>query len=71
MRNIIIWIAIVIWLVWGYILQAPPADAYDDSVRRAFTVLVAIVIPLFSAMVIAAWVEALRQRHKLEASAFR
>ncbi|MDP9252088.1 MAG: hypothetical protein M3O80_03695 [Chloroflexota bacterium] len=63
-RNTIIWIAIVIWLVWGYISQAPPTDAYDDSVRRAFTIVLAVVIPFFSAMVIVAWVGTLRQRQK-------
>jgi hypothetical protein len=63
-RNTIIWIAIVIWLAWSYIVQAPPADPYADSVRNAFTIVLAIVIPLFSAIVIIAWVGALRERHK-------
>jgi len=63
-RNTIIWIAIVIWLAWGYRSQAPPTDAYDDSVRKAFSIVLAIVIPFFSAMVIVAWVGALRQRRK-------
>lgn len=63
-RNTVIWIAIVIWLAWGYIFQVPPADPYADSVRNAFTIVLAIVIPLFSAIVIVAWVGALRERHK-------
>jgi hypothetical protein len=63
-RNTIIWIAIVIWLAFGYLFQAPPTDAYDDSVRKAFTIVLAIVIPSFSAMVIVAWVGALRERHR-------
>jgi hypothetical protein len=63
-RNTIIWIAIVVWLALGYLFQAPPTDAYDDSVRKAFTIVLAIVIPLFSAIVIVAWIGALRERHR-------
>jgi len=33
-------------------------------VRKAFTIVLVIVIPFFSAMVIVAWVGALRQRRK-------
>jgi SNF family Na+-dependent transporter len=60
-RNTIIWIAVVIWLALGYIFQTPPGDAYTDTVRNAFTVILAILIPLISAIVIAAWVGALRR----------
>ena len=63
-RNTIIWIGIVIWLALGYLFQAPPTDAYDDSVRKAFTIALAVVIPLFSAIFIVAWIGALRARDR-------
>lgn len=62
-RNTIIWIGIVIWLALGYIFQNPPGDAYTDAVRDVFTVVLAIVIPLMSAIVVVAWIGALRNRH--------
>lgn len=61
-RNTIIWIVVVIWLAWGYIVQAPAGDAYSDTVRNAFTIVLVVVVPLVSAVVIAAWVGALRER---------
>jgi hypothetical protein len=63
-RNTIIWIAVVLWLAWGYFVQDPPGDAYTDTVRDAFTVVLAIVIPLISLVVLFAWVSALRDRRK-------
>jgi len=63
-RNTIIWIAIVLWLAWGYFVQEPPGDAYTDTVRDAFTVVLAIVIPFVSLIVLIAWVSALRNRQK-------
>ena len=63
-RNTIIWIGIVIWLALGYIFQNPPGDAYSDTVRNAFTVVLAIVIPLISAIVVLAWVGTLRDRDR-------
>ncbi|TMF55989.1 MAG: hypothetical protein E6I19_06390 [Chloroflexi bacterium] len=61
-RNTIIWIAVVIWLALGYLLQTPAGGPYTDGLRHAFTIVLAIVIPLVSAIVIAAWVGALRKR---------
>jgi hypothetical protein len=61
-RNTIIWIAVVIWLAVSYLLQTPAGDPYTDGVRRAFTFFLAIVIPLVSVIVVAAWVGALRKR---------
>jgi hypothetical protein len=61
-RNTIIWMVVVIWLVWGYIVQDPPGDAYTDTVRGAFTVVLAILIPLVSVTLISAWVSEVRQR---------
>jgi len=63
-RNTIIWIAVVLWLAWGYFVQEPPGDAYTDTVRDAFTIVLAIVIPLVSLIVVAAWVGALRDRQR-------
>ena len=63
-RNTVIWIAVVLWLAWGYFVQEPPGDAYTDTVRDAFTIVLAIVIPLVSLIVVAAWVGALRDRQR-------
>ena len=60
-RNTIIWIAVVIWLAVSYLLQTPAGGPYTDGLRHAFTVFLAIVIPLVSAIVVAAWVGALRR----------
>lgn len=63
-RNTIIWIAVVLWLAWGYLVQEPAGDAYTDTVRDAFTIVLAIVIPLISLIVVIAWVSALRDRQR-------
>lgn len=59
-RNTIIWIAVVIWLAWSYLLQTPPAGPYSDGVRNAFTLVLAVVIPVVTAIVVVAWIGALR-----------
>jgi len=61
-RNTIIWIVVVIWSLWGYVIQIPPGGPYSDAVRSAFTVILAIVIPVVFAIMIAAWAGALRER---------
>jgi hypothetical protein len=61
-RNTIIWIGVVIWLAFGYIFQTPPGGAYEDMLRDAFTAMLAIVIPLMSAIIVIAWFGALRDR---------
>ncbi|HEY6204211.1 MAG TPA: hypothetical protein VI056_14380 [Candidatus Limnocylindria bacterium] len=63
-RNTIIWIAVVLWLAWGYFVQEPPSDAYTDTVRDAFTIVLAFVIPVISLFVVVAWVSALRNRQQ-------
>jgi hypothetical protein len=63
-RNTIIWIGVVIWLALGYIFQNPPGDAYEDTVRDTFMLILAIVIPLMSAIFVLAWIGALRSRSK-------
>jgi len=60
-RNTIIWIAVVIWLAVGYMLQTPAGGPYTDALRHAFAVFLAIVIPLVSAIVVAVWVGVLRK----------
>jgi hypothetical protein len=63
-RNTVIWIAVVLWLTWSYFVQAPPGDAYADTVRDTFTVVLAIVIPLISLILLIAWASALKDRRK-------
>ena len=63
-RNTIIWIGVVIWLAIGYILRNPPGDAYEDTVRDTFMVILAILIPLMSAIFVVVWIGALRNRKK-------
>ena len=60
-RNTIIWIAVVIWLAVSYMLQTPAGGRYTDGLRHAFAVFLAIVIPLVSAIVVAAWVGVARK----------
>lgn len=61
-RNTIIWIAVVIWLGWSYMIQTPAGGPYTDGVRNAFTLVLALVIPVVTAIVVIAWVTALRHR---------
>lgn len=63
-RNTIIWIGVVIWLALGYIFQNPPGDAYTDTVRDTFMWVLAILIPLMSAIFVVAWIGALRDRDR-------
>jgi len=60
--NTIIWIGVVIWLAFGYIFETPPGGAYEDTIRNAFTVMLAIVIPFMSAIIVIVWIGALRDR---------
>jgi hypothetical protein len=60
--NTIIWIAVVIWLGGSYVLQTPAGGPYTDTLRSAFTIVLAIVVPLVTAVVIFAWIDALRDR---------
>ena len=63
-RNTIIWIAVVLWLAFSYFVQEPPGDAYTDTMRVAFTVVLAIVIPLISLAIVLGWWSALRNRRE-------
>jgi heme/copper-type cytochrome/quinol oxidase subunit 2 len=61
-RNTIIWIAVVIFLAASYVLQDPAGDPYTQAVRNVFTIILVVLVPLVSAVVIFAWVGALRHR---------
>jgi hypothetical protein len=63
-RNTIIWIVVIVWLAWGYLIQTPPGGPYTDAVRNAFTLALAIVVPLISAVFVVAWIDTLRNPHE-------
>jgi quinol-cytochrome oxidoreductase complex cytochrome b subunit len=66
--NTIAWIAVVIWLVWGYLGQTPPGGPYTQTIRGIFEAILAVVIPLVSLFIVAAWVVALRERRRERAN---
>jgi hypothetical protein len=61
-RQTVIWIAVVLWLGSGYLVTIPPAGPYADLVLRVFTAFLAVVVPLVSLVIAAAWILALRER---------
>ncbi|HEV8469015.1 MAG TPA: hypothetical protein VGR46_05340 [Candidatus Limnocylindria bacterium] len=61
-RQTVIWIAVLIWLGWGYLVTIPPAGPYADAVLTIFTAFLALVVPLVSLVIAAAWILALRER---------
>jgi len=61
-RNTVIWIAVVIWLAWGYLLQTPPPSAYEDGVRNIFTLVLTVLIPVVSAAFVIAWITLMQNR---------
>ena len=63
-RNTIIWVAVVIWLAWGYVFQTPPAGPYTDGLRNAFMIVLAVVIAVVSAIIVLAWIATLQNRRK-------
>jgi len=62
--NTIAWIAVVIWLVLGFIGQTPPGGPYTETVTRFFAAILAVIIPLVSLLIVAAWIVALRERRR-------
>jgi hypothetical protein len=62
--NTLVWIAVVVWLVWGYLGQTPPGGPYTEGLRGAFVAVLAVVIPLVSLVIVAAWILALRDRRR-------
>jgi quinol-cytochrome oxidoreductase complex cytochrome b subunit len=62
--NTLIWIAVVIWLVWGYLGQTPPGGPYTGGLRATFVAILVVVVPLISLIIVAAWVVALRERRR-------
>ena len=65
--NTFIWIAVVIWLVWGYLGQTPPGGPYTEGLRGAFVAVLDVLVPLVSLIVVVAWIAAIRDRRKDEA----
>ena len=62
--NTLVWLAVVIWLVWGYLGQTPPGGPYTEGLRGAFVAVLVILVPLVSLIVLAAWIVALRDRSR-------
>ena len=62
--NTLLWIAVVIWLVWGYLGPTPPGGPYTEGLRGAFVATLVVVVPLVSLIILAAWVLALRKRRR-------
>ena len=60
--NTLAWIGVVIWLVLGFLGQTPPGGPYTETVTRIFAAILAVVIPLVSLLIVAAWIVALRER---------
>lgn len=63
-RSTAIWIAVVLWLAWGYAIQNPPTDRYDDAARSAFVLVLSLLVPALTGVTVAAWVVVLRQRRR-------
>ena len=61
-RNTAIWIAVVVWLGVNYLVALPPAGPYAGAMQTAFTLFLALVVPLVSLLIAVAWVLALRGR---------
>jgi uncharacterized membrane protein YozB (DUF420 family) len=62
--NTIAWIAVVIWLVFGFVGQTPPGGPYTETVTRIFAAILAVIVPLVSLLIVAAWIVALRERRR-------
>jgi hypothetical protein len=65
--NTLIWIAVVIWLVWGYLGQTSPGGPYTEGLRGAFVAVLEVLVPLVSLIVVVAWITTIRDRRKDEA----
>ncbi|HEV8671353.1 MAG TPA: hypothetical protein VGS01_11525 [Candidatus Limnocylindria bacterium] len=63
-RDTIMWIAVVAWLAWSYVIQIPPGGPYSDALQNAFLALLAVVIPVISAIFVAAWITTLRNHRE-------
>ena len=60
-------VAVVVWLVWGYLGQTPPGGPYTEGLRGAFVDVLAVLIPLVSLVIVVAWIQAVRDRPRDEA----
>src|SRR3989442_13779545 len=48
----LVWVGLLAFIAWGYIFQTPPGGPYTDFMRKAFAVLLAVVVPFFSALIL-------------------
>ena len=60
----VIWVGLLAFIAWGYVFQTPPGGPYTDFMRKAFAVLLAVVVPSVSALILLSWVITLRQRRR-------
>lgn len=60
MRNTILWILALLWLLASYLVQDPPRDPYDAAFRAGFTYVAAAVVLVVSAVLVASWVALIR-----------
>ena len=58
----VVWVGLLAFIAWGYIFQTPPGGPYTDFMRKAFAVLLALVVPSVSAVILVSWVIVLRRR---------
>lgn len=60
-RNTLLWILAVLWLFGLWAWQDPPRDSGGAVARSIFTWALVVLVPLVSAVLVRAWLIALRQ----------
>ncbi len=68
LRNTILWIMAVVWVVWSYLIQDPAPDAWAALTRNAFTVGFAVVASIVSLIVVGVWIRILRETRRRRGS---
>lgn len=63
-RHTVIWIFAELWVLAGYLLQDPPPDPYEAAARNVFSWAMVVLLPGLSAVILAAWIVALRRRRR-------
>jgi hypothetical protein len=66
--NTVVWIAVVIWLVWGYLGQTPPGGPYTEGLREIFVAIIAVVVPVITLILVFGWILALRDPQRQRGS---
>jgi hypothetical protein len=61
-RYTVIWLVVLVWLGLGLVYQPTPGGPYTDFMRRAFEIVLAVVVPLVSAFFVVSWIVVLRGR---------